>query len=291
MDNPNIEGVQYQQGELFGYEIKEYLLDKYGHVCQYCGESENKILEWEHKVPRSRGGSDSVKNATLACRECNQAKGALTPEEWLVKLQEKKNPTKQDEKRIAGILKVVANKPTGVSNRYCAWANSTRRYVERGLFARFGEVECSTGGQTKFNRMALGLPKDHHYDALCVGQVPESGYKDLTNGYCLYAKACGRGNRLRGNVNECGVITMKYTDNAKRAFGFQSGDIVVANVPEKVGNRVQKYNGSFLGRITIRRSGSFALKDIRSGEKIPTVSYRYCKLRQRADGYEYKISK
>ena len=66
LDNPDISGVAYQQGTLFGYEIKEYLLDKYGHQCQYCGgASRDPVLEWEHIVPKSRGGSDSIKNATL----------------------------------------------------------------------------------------------------------------------------------------------------------------------------------------------------------------------------------
>ena len=66
MDNPDISGEDYQHGTLFGYEMKEYLLDKYGHVCQYCGgASEDNILEWEHIIPKSKGGSNSVKNATL----------------------------------------------------------------------------------------------------------------------------------------------------------------------------------------------------------------------------------
>ena len=30
MENPNIAGVQYQQGELMGFEVKEYLLEKWG---------------------------------------------------------------------------------------------------------------------------------------------------------------------------------------------------------------------------------------------------------------------
>lgn len=83
MDNPNIQGEEYQQGTLLGYEIREYLLDKYGHTCQYCGgTSGDSILEWEHIQPKSKGGSDSVKNATLACRTCNQAKGNLTLSQW-----------------------------------------------------------------------------------------------------------------------------------------------------------------------------------------------------------------
>ena len=76
MDNPGIEGTEYQHGTLFGTEIREYLLSRYRHTCQYCGGvSGDKVLEREHKVPKSRGGSDSVKNATLSCRKCNREKG------------------------------------------------------------------------------------------------------------------------------------------------------------------------------------------------------------------------
>ena len=67
LDDPDIEAEQYQHGTLYGYEIKEYLLDKYQHTCQYCGgKSGDQVLEWEHMMPGSRHGSDSVKNATLA---------------------------------------------------------------------------------------------------------------------------------------------------------------------------------------------------------------------------------
>ena len=37
LDDPAIEGKEYQQGTLQGTEIREYLLDRYQHTCQYCG--------------------------------------------------------------------------------------------------------------------------------------------------------------------------------------------------------------------------------------------------------------
>ena len=74
-------------------------------------------------------------------------------------------------------------------------------------------------------------PKDHHFDALCVGDIPEGGYKNA-NQKCLCAEAKGRGNRLRGNINNCGIITVKYEHREKVVKGFQSGDIVRANVPK-----------------------------------------------------------
>nr|UZQ22136.1 HEARO endonuclease [uncultured bacterium] len=40
LENPEISGVEYQQGELAGYEIREYLLNKWNRKCAYC-EAEN----------------------------------------------------------------------------------------------------------------------------------------------------------------------------------------------------------------------------------------------------------
>ncbi len=37
MQNPEIRGIEYQQGELFGYELREYLLEKWARRCAYCG--------------------------------------------------------------------------------------------------------------------------------------------------------------------------------------------------------------------------------------------------------------
>jgi 5-methylcytosine-specific restriction endonuclease McrA len=71
MQNPEISGIEYQQGELYGYEVREYLLEKWGRKCAYCGKT-GVPLEIEHIVPKSRGGSNRVSNLTLACRECNQ---------------------------------------------------------------------------------------------------------------------------------------------------------------------------------------------------------------------------
>ena len=36
MENPEISGVEYQQGTLYGYEVREYLLNKWGRKCAYC---------------------------------------------------------------------------------------------------------------------------------------------------------------------------------------------------------------------------------------------------------------
>jgi len=52
--NPEISGIEYQQGTLQGYEVREYLLEKFDRKCVYCGAT-NVPLEIEHVIPKSRG--------------------------------------------------------------------------------------------------------------------------------------------------------------------------------------------------------------------------------------------
>jgi len=82
IQNPEISGVEYQQGELMGYEVREYLLEKRDRTCAYCGKTDIP-LEIEHIVPKSKGGSNRVSNLTLACTECNMKKGNKPLEQFL----------------------------------------------------------------------------------------------------------------------------------------------------------------------------------------------------------------
>ncbi len=82
MQNPEISGICYQQGTLSGYEVREYLLEKWGRKCAYCGNS-GAPLQVEHILAKSRGGTNRVSNLTLACRRCNEAKASRPVEEFL----------------------------------------------------------------------------------------------------------------------------------------------------------------------------------------------------------------
>ena len=288
MDNPDIGCEEYQHGTLYGYELREYLMHKFRHTCQYCGgASGDGVLEWEHMTPRSRGGSDSVKNASLACRECNKDKDNHTLAEYL-EIVKRRSPksAKAKELNAARINCISSFMKGGIkgSDRYAAWSCSLRTYEERELYNIFDEnhMECSSGGRTKMNRTVMKLPKDHHYDALSVGSVPEEGYTDRTKGYVLYAKAMGRGTRFRGKINQCGIIIKKLTARSKRVFGFMNGDIVKADVPA---DAKSKYKGIHVGRVMTRASGSFDIR--REDGKLVTVNRNYCKIIQYGDGYSY----
>ncbi|OKY77417.1 MAG: hypothetical protein BTN85_2067 [Candidatus Methanohalarchaeum thermophilum] len=40
IQNPEISGVEYQQGTLQGYNVRNYLLEKFDHECAYCGKED-----------------------------------------------------------------------------------------------------------------------------------------------------------------------------------------------------------------------------------------------------------
>jgi hypothetical protein len=48
--------------------------------CAYCGATDE--LQWEHIIPQSRGGPDTIDNMVQACPTCNGKKGARDPFEW-----------------------------------------------------------------------------------------------------------------------------------------------------------------------------------------------------------------
>lgn len=74
MQEPQISGLEYQQGELAGYELREYLLEKWKRQCSYCGAKETP-LQIEHIQAHANGGTNRVSNLCLACDSCNKAKG------------------------------------------------------------------------------------------------------------------------------------------------------------------------------------------------------------------------
>jgi len=57
------------------------------NLCLYCGLQFNPTqLTRDHVMPASRGGETTWLNCVTACRDCNQAKDARTPEESGMKL-------------------------------------------------------------------------------------------------------------------------------------------------------------------------------------------------------------
>ena len=270
MQNPEISGTEYQQGELFGYEVREYLLEKFSRTCAYCGAT-GVPLEIEHIIPKSRGGSNRVSNLTIACTDCNVKKGNQTAEEF-------------------GYPQVQAQAKQPLKDT--AAVNATRWKLYEQLQSTGLSVEVGTGGRTKFNRRQQNLPKTHWLDAACVGEsTPETLFVQRQRGSIprridpsavkpLRITATGHGSRQMCRVDRFGFPRTK-PKSVKKVFGFQTGDIVKAVVTKS------KKAGTYVGRVAIRASGSFNIKT--PNGTVQGISHRYCQLLHRMDGYTYAI--
>jgi 5-methylcytosine-specific restriction endonuclease McrA len=252
IDNPEISGIEYQQGELQGYEVREYLLEKWGRKCAYCG-NQGVALEVEHITPKSRGGSNRVSNLTIACTFCNQEKGNRTAAEY-------------------GFPEIEAQAKRPLKD---AAAVNAIRYAIGQMIKSFGlPVSFWSGGRTKYNRIRQGYSKAHWIDAACVGETGANIHipPNLTP---LLIKTVGRGRRQMCLMDKYGFPRTK-PKQFKRVKGFQTGDIVEATVI------TGKQAGRHVGRVAVRATGSF-----RVGQ-ADGINWKYCRLIQRADGYEYQ---
>lgn len=256
--NPDISGIEYQQGELAGYEIREYLAEKFKHKCCYCGieQGQGRSFEVEHIIPKSRGGSNRISNLAWSCHECNQEKGNLTAAEF-------GHPEVHEQ----------AKQPL----KDAAMVNATRWKV-LDVLKSFGlPVECGTGGLTHYNRLQRDIPKDHCLDACCVGKsTPEKLYFGTKTVQII--TAAGRGKHCRTNVNKYG-FPRGYLSRQKQFFGFQTGDMIKAVLTK--GKKI----GTYFGKVKCRKTGSFDIKT--PVGRIESISYKYFQLIQRADGYVY----
>jgi len=62
---------------------KNFLYGKQEGDCAGCGEHFNyRILEVDHILPRSKGGTDHLDNLQLLCSYCNRSKGGRTMAQW-----------------------------------------------------------------------------------------------------------------------------------------------------------------------------------------------------------------
>ena len=147
LQNPDIEGEEYQQGNLYGYaNTMEYLLARENGKCQLCGkEYGGNGNGWQihHIIPRNKGGTDRPDNLALLHRKCHE------------KIH--RNP-----KLMAKLKKPKLYKEP-------AYLNSFRLQLIEELKALLKDrVKFTYGYLTKIHRNKIRLPKTHANDAVAM---------------------------------------------------------------------------------------------------------------------------
>ncbi len=137
-----IQGVEYQQGEQMDFwNVREYILARDGHKCQYCkGKSGDKILNVHHLESRKTGGN-APNNLITLCETCHKA---YHLGEFDLKVKR------------------------GVSLRDAAAMNIMRWAVYKQARKKFKNVYQTYGYFTKYVRIKNNISKSHCADALCI---------------------------------------------------------------------------------------------------------------------------
>ena len=258
--NPDISGVEYQQGTLQGYNIRNYLLEKHGRKCFYCGKSVSKF-EVEHMLPKSRGGSNRIDNLTLSCHNCNQKKDTLTAEEFIRQTL--------PAKKAAAKLKQLPNE-----NRlfkYMTQMNATRWALYNAINEKYANVKMTYGYITKYNRIKAGLLKAHHIDAKCItgfSTVPSMKQTVVKVKMRRHNRQLHRATFSKGHIRKAACLPTIV-------FGFQLYDFVLFD------NHYYYIKGR-------RSSGKFALVSI---EGLKDTDRNYKKLTLLAHTTAYLISR
>jgi 5-methylcytosine-specific restriction endonuclease McrA len=263
IQNPEISGTEYQQGTLYQYELREYLLDKWGRQCAYCG-AKDVPLQVEHIVPQAKGGSHRASNLTLACHHCNRAKGNRNLEEFL-----------SDKPEFLQHIQSQAKKPLADA----AAVNATRWKLYESLQATELDLETGSGGVTKFNRTRNRFPKTHWLDAACVGQSTPKNLKVKASSI-LVITARGHGCRQMMQMDKYGFPRAGYQPK-NPPTDWKTGDIVRVVKGKHQGIRAAKIK-------TVRAKGNF---DLKVGRKVVSVSRRHIQPVFRHDGYGYEIQR
>jgi 5-methylcytosine-specific restriction endonuclease McrA len=242
MQAPKISGISYQQGELHGYQVREYLLAKWKRRCAYCGAT-GIALQVEHLVPIARGGSSRVSNLTLACDPCNKRKGTQTACEFgFPAIQAKARQPLKDAAHVSAL----------------------KTSLVQNLQAHFGtsQVSITYGYETKYQRIqVLTLPKSHTNDAIAIACSLGEVVTPLETVYQIRCLARGQYQRFNGFHSEHKCLS------SRKVCGFKLYELVKAKGEV----------GYIAGR---REKGAFVIKDLTSGKKVAEVIPR--KLRRLA---------
>ena len=254
LKNPEIKGVEYQQGEQLGsWNVREYVLYRDNHECQHChGKSKCEVLQVHHIESRQTGG-DAPNNLITLCKDCHQA---LHQDK--IKLKAKRGQSFKD----AAFMSIMGN---------ILLERLRQAYPEL-------EIRNTYGYLTKHTRISLGLPKSHCNDAYCIAGNLEALRCDVV----FYQKQTRKHNR---QIHKCTILKGGYRKRNQAPYeihGYRLFDKVLCNgvVCFIFGRRktgyfdVRKLNGE-------RVSAGISYKKLRLLEKRKTY---LIEIRKREDG-------
>ena len=236
--NPDIEGVEYQQGEQLDFwNTREYVLFRDDHTCQCCkGKSKDKCLNVHHIESRKTGGN-SPNNLITLCETCHQG-------------------------YHQGKIELPKRIKRGMVFRDAAFMGIMRWEFYNQLKVKYGDIVFMTFGYiTKHTRIVNNLIKMHCIDARCISGNANAMPLD----YYYQQKKVRNHNR---SLHKCTILKggiRKNNQASKYVYGYQLFDKVL-------------YNGIECYIFSRRTSGYFDLRLLDGTKISSGVSYKKLQL-------------
>lgn len=190
INNPEIGSFEYQQGEQLGFwNVREYVLWRDNHTCQYCkGKSKDKVLNVHHIQSRKTGGN-APNNLITLCETCH-------------------------ERHHKGEIQIKIKR--GRSFKDAAFMGIMRWKFYEKLKEIYPNVLMTYGYITKNTRIENSLPKEHYVDARCISGNPLA---ELL-GYYFYQKKVRCHNRQihKANILKGGVKKRNQAEYLVKGF-------------------------------------------------------------------------
>lgn len=220
MINPNITGVDYQNGDCKDYYSVRYFVfarDKY--ICQVC-KKKNTILHTHHIIFKSCGGTNRADNLISVCTDCH---------------------TNENHKEGGILYNWMQNKKGVKQYREAAFMNIVRKRI----FQNYPRANITYGSETTPRRRELQLDKTHYNDAIVISGIKSINfnpdiyfyYKQFRNKKRSLHESIprkGRANKntesKRANKNvkfRAGIYLgdkVKYNNSSGYVYGFAGGE-------------------------------------------------------------------
>ena len=217
INNPDISGKEYQQGEQYGYQNRRaYIFFRDDYKCQNPGcsnEDTKPILQEHHIIFKENGGTDKPGNLITLCTQCH------TPE---------------NHKPGKFLYNWQTSKPK--LNQY-----KTETFMSIVRWRLIDTLNCvpTYGYITKVKRLELGLEKSHNNDAFVIAggstqlRVSPIVYKQVRRNNRSLETFCDAkyidtrtGEKVPANMLNCGRRTRNKNKNGENLKKYRGPKII-----------------------------------------------------------------
>ena len=249
---PIPKGMDYQKGELTGWNIREYIFHRDNYTCQWCkGKSKDSILVTHHHAYWKGDHTNKPSSLITLCNTCNDSKYH-----------------KKEANRLWGWEPKITN-----SYKHAAFMNVTRWVFYNRLKEIYANVSMTYGYITKNTRIKNNLPKTHYLDARCISGNPKA---KSSGEYFYYKKVrCHNRQLYKANTLKGGIRKRNQAEYTVKGF--------------RLFDRVEYQNHEYFifGR---RASGFFDIRNL-NGQKVNKGSVSFKKLKLKETNKTYLIER